>query len=172
MVEWWKPAPEGVVPDKPWLSPEVIDFLGGLLTPDMRVLEHGSGGSTLWFAERVKKVWAVENDPVWFDAVKAKAPKNVVMRLQAPGSLPKLPGDFDLILIDGVPVEDRALWLKAAPALLKPDGVIVLDNYNRPEYAAERQAVVNSSLFFKAFHAPVGRFLNTEFYFFGASHGG
>jgi hypothetical protein len=53
----------------PWICFAAIDFLDKLLTKDMRVYEFGSGGSTLFFANRVKEVISVEHDPEWFKKV-------------------------------------------------------------------------------------------------------
>lgn len=165
MNNWWKPTQNGVVPDGPWLSPEVTGYMEKLLKPEFTVLEHGSGGSTLWFADRVKKVTAVESDLDWFSIVSAKAPANVKMIYHAAG-LPKLTGKYDIILIDGEPLEDRGLWLMAAEKYIKPNGIIILDNYNRPEYAAERKKLADAYIH-RSFNAPVGLYLNTEFYFTG-----
>jgi predicted O-methyltransferase YrrM len=53
----------------PWITFCAIEFLETILDPDMQVFEYGSGGSTLFFARRVKKVVAVEHDPTWADEV-------------------------------------------------------------------------------------------------------
>jgi predicted O-methyltransferase YrrM len=118
----------------PWLSPDAVTFLASILEPDYSVIEHGSGGSTLWFAQRVKKVRAVENDPDWQGIVKSKAPANVSFT----GRRGK---DYDLLLIDGEPVETRRKWLTDAPLIVRRGGWVVLDNANRPEYAAEREGL-------------------------------
>lgn len=44
-------------------------WLDDHLTPDMTVFEYGSGGSTLYFCQRVKHVVSVEHDSVWFMAM-------------------------------------------------------------------------------------------------------
>jgi hypothetical protein len=54
----------------PWLSSEVLEFLERHVQPDHRVFEWGSGGSTIFFAERAKQVVSVENWPDWYDKVK------------------------------------------------------------------------------------------------------
>lgn len=47
---------------RPWMNFRVIAWLESYLKPDMRVFEYGSGGSTLFFAERVAHVVSVEHD--------------------------------------------------------------------------------------------------------------
>lgn len=38
----------------------------------MRVLEYGAGGSTIFFARRVRSVVTVEHDPIWGEKVKER----------------------------------------------------------------------------------------------------
>jgi hypothetical protein len=56
--------------EKPWITFSAIDFLEKTLTKEMRVYEYGMGGSTLFFAKRVKEIVSVEHDETWFDLVK------------------------------------------------------------------------------------------------------
>jgi predicted O-methyltransferase YrrM len=99
----------------------------------MEVIEFGAGGSTLWLAQRVKHVTSYENDADWLSVLKSKVPDNVTLHFE---SLP-LEGQADLLFLDGEPVELRGEWLRLAPSLLKPGGILVLDNCNRPEYEKE-----------------------------------
>lgn len=55
----------------PWLVFSSIDFLDKWLKADMKVFEYGSGGSTLYFAKRVKEVISVEHDKEWYAITKA-----------------------------------------------------------------------------------------------------
>jgi predicted O-methyltransferase YrrM len=126
---------------QPWLHPAVTNYLASLLYSTDTVIEHGSGGSTLWLAERVKRVISTEHDRAFFFILKGLIPANVeyhyLITQTVPDSLPA----SNLLLIDGEPVETRAEWLKQAPALVKPGGIIVLDNANRPEYRLEYAAL-------------------------------
>lgn len=74
----------------PWLVFGSIDFLEDWLQKDMKMLEYGSGGSTLFFAKRVDTVYSVEHDPEWFtitkSAIKAAGIKNVDYNLLEPTS--------------------------------------------------------------------------------------
>jgi hypothetical protein len=56
----------------PWISLKAIRFLERFLTPEMTVLEYGSGGSTIFFARRCKHVISIEDDPVWLGAVRRR----------------------------------------------------------------------------------------------------
>lgn len=53
----------------PWLTIEAILHLKRYLSKDMRVLEYGSGGSTLFFCQRVKELVSIEHDAKWFELV-------------------------------------------------------------------------------------------------------
>lgn len=55
--------------EKPWITFSALDFLEKTLTKDMRVYEYGMGGSTLFFAKRVKEIVSVEHDKKWFNLV-------------------------------------------------------------------------------------------------------
>lgn len=137
MSEWYQRSNPMDIQPIPWLHPDAIAYLDGILRPDMEVLEHGSGGSTLWFAARVKHVTAYEMDNGWHKVVNKLRPANVSLRNASfPIGAPDV--GMDLILIDGTPVENRAAWLKAVLQLVKPGGYVVLDNANRPEYKQER----------------------------------
>ncbi len=69
---WWRSLEthRNTLDDKaPWLAFGAIDFLERFLRRDMLVYEYGSGGSTLYFASRVKKIFSAEHDPAWYGNV-------------------------------------------------------------------------------------------------------
>jgi hypothetical protein len=49
----------------PWFSWAAIDFLKSHLHRGLSVFEYGSGGSTMFFAERAGRVVSVEDDAAW-----------------------------------------------------------------------------------------------------------
>src|SRR6266705_3075876 len=53
----------------PWFSYAAIDFLDNKVGSEMQVCEYGSGGSTLFFAKRAKKVLSIEDNAAWFGLV-------------------------------------------------------------------------------------------------------
>lgn len=55
----------------PWVTYEARKWLDGYLRKDMTVFEWGTGGSTLYYAKRVHRVWAVEHDATWAETVRA-----------------------------------------------------------------------------------------------------
>jgi hypothetical protein len=75
---WYRCLRRGSSPlqDKiPWITFGAIRFLKRLLTKEMVVYEFGSGGSTLFFANRVKRVYSVEHDEKWFQKLTAAVKK-------------------------------------------------------------------------------------------------
>lgn len=132
MERWWKSAQPGTMRRVPWLHPAVVAYMDLLIEPGFRVLEHGSGGSTIWFAERAAHVDTVEHNPEWAKAVEAETGDNVTVHLNAP---PRnfYGKDYDLLLIDGNS-DDRNDWVQNATRMVKPGGIVVLDNANRPQY--------------------------------------
>jgi tRNA/tmRNA/rRNA uracil-C5-methylase (TrmA/RlmC/RlmD family) len=53
----------------PWFTYSAIDFLEERLNDNLNILEFGSGNSTLYLAERVKKVTAIEHNDRWFQNI-------------------------------------------------------------------------------------------------------
>lgn len=130
----------------PWFSYAAIDFLEGFLKPDMTVCEYGSGGSTFFFARRVRHVHSIEDNPEWFERVsagiRAKSLQNVSLSLhpfdfkhpahfERSEYLHAMPRkEFDVIVVDGseewTPV--RPVCFRKAEEHVKPGGIIVVDD--------------------------------------------
>lgn len=115
-----------------------------------RILEYGSGGSTLWLAQMCPdaKIVSVEHDGDWHLRVRNAygamfregiGQDNLIIILGRPLDhyvynqtvLDTKP--YDLIFIDGAH-EQRTPCLKAAAELLTPGGVVILDNSEEPAY--------------------------------------
>lgn len=120
---------------EPWITPLAIAFFEGILKPEFRVLEHGSGGSTLWLAERVSEVVSVETNEKWRDGILARLGdmglRDKVLSFSSWPKRSEALGKFDLVFIDGEPVEDRTQALgDAFDYYVKLGGWVVLDNFN------------------------------------------
>ena len=134
---WYSPRPPDEITAYPWLHPSAVEYFEGILQPEWWVLEHGSGGSTLWLAQRVAHVTSIEHDSKWSAQIRSIAPANATVL----SSLPDFNGNtYELFFIDGERNE-RGKCLKVAHQVVKPGGWVVLDNANRPEYAAEREGL-------------------------------
>jgi hypothetical protein len=129
MTNWYQPIKPVNIQPRPWLSDDAITYFESILTPDMVVCEFGGGGSTLWMAERVSKVYTCEPDTDW----RREIAKHIKPKWTT------APVECDLLFIDGEPVHERGEWLLLAHQAARQ--WVVLDNANRPEYADEREAL-------------------------------
>jgi hypothetical protein len=145
---------------QPWLTFRAIRWLAANLEPTMRIFEYGSGGSTLFFANRVRDVVSVEHDPEWHartsDAIDARGIHNCTYLLRPPRQVPAPrvtstdrayagvdftdyvtaidaypDGSFDVVSVDG---RARTACVLAAIPKTRPGGLILLDNSDREEY--------------------------------------
>lgn len=121
----------------PWLSFGSIIALESIVNKDYKVLEFGSGGSTVFWAERCKNVKSFETDPGWFEKVvrRTKGYKNVEINLANEtgilDAIKKEPDNYyDVVLVDSYPKHARRLLLanEAVPKI-KLNGWLVIDNY-------------------------------------------
>lgn len=63
----------GTRPRLPWWPYPAVNAIEAVLEPDWRVLEFGSGRSTLWLADRCAAVVSIESSPVWAAFVQKKS---------------------------------------------------------------------------------------------------
>ena len=120
----------GYRPQVPWISYDAQALLGRHLTPASRVLEFGSGMSTLWFADRAGAVVSVEHHAEWYAKVKAMLPQDAAIdyRLATDPAAYCAVADergFDLVLVDG---RFRDQCVAAGLKVLRPGGILYLDN--------------------------------------------
>jgi predicted O-methyltransferase YrrM len=127
----------------PWFSFGAIDFLSGFLRPTMRVFEYGSGGSTLYFADRTAEVVSVEDNAEWKSRVQLAVDRpNIRLELHPfdferntinfgqSAYLHALDQRYDVIVVDGTELSwpVRLDCFARAQHFIKPGGVIVLDD--------------------------------------------
>jgi hypothetical protein len=144
--------------DTPWWTlkagEEVAQFLAK--NPRAKVLEWGSGASTIWLATRSGSVISIESDHAWATQVRGVAPDNVTILepsvLKVTGTpatrsrrmgfrkyefahyvaaIDAMPGYFDLIVVDG---RAREACFEIARKRLAQGGLILFDNTNRLRY--------------------------------------
>ncbi len=118
----------------PWMTYPFIDFIKDRLNKELTIFEFGSGNSTLFFAERVKKVVAVEHNKEWYDLVKSKMPTNVSIHLKnLSEEYQNTVNDdqFDIIIVDG---ENRNDCIRNSVKSLSASGIIILDDFERKDY--------------------------------------
>lgn len=128
----------------PWLPFAVIDFLGMTVDATSSVFEYGGGGSTAWFADRVGHVTTVEHDDTWYPTLARmmrQAENATVLHRSASSGFDDYAGvideydddTFDMVLVDG---RRRVVCVEHSVSKVKPGGLLILDDSDRPEYAS------------------------------------
>ncbi|GAA1768752.1 hypothetical protein GCM10009795_013780 [Nocardioides hankookensis] len=144
----------------PWWTFDAIDVVDDFLRtrPRARVLEWGSGASTLWLATRAAAVASIEHDAAWGGRMARELSARdldnvhllVVEPRRGPGgvtsakpgfagldftayadAIDRVDGEFDLIVIDG---RAREACLVRALDRLADGGLILFDNVDRARY--------------------------------------
>jgi hypothetical protein len=149
----------------PWFAYAAIDFLDEFLQPHMTVCEYGSGGSTLFFAQRVQWVFSIEDNPQWFnlisDRLSAKSIANVNLKLcpfdfknpagfENSDYLHAIPNQrFDVIVVDGSEewTRIRPICFEKAQTRVKKNGIIVVDDSWRYPEIRQSHAAKNFQTF-------------------------
>jgi methyltransferase family protein len=129
----------------PWFTYPAIEALNNWDLSDKRVVEYGSGFSTLFWASRAKEVVSVEHDRAWYEMISKLAPDNVRLilapidkeesnpspevRAQFDAYAGAIDGQFNIIVVDGY-ARSRVRYQCAQRALphLDSNGLIILDN--------------------------------------------
>lgn len=133
----------------PWVTYPFIDFITPRLNKNMVIFEFGSGNSTLFYSERVKKVIAVEHNIEWYEKLKSSLHSNVEMihkeldsHNNYSNSILGVNEKFDIVFIDG---EERNECMKISVEAVKENGVIVLDDSEREEYTEGIEYLLSKS---------------------------
>lgn len=121
----------------PWLSLGAIIFLEAIVNKKMKVLELGSGGSTVFWATNCSSVKSFETNPEWFEKVKNRVEKfdNVQIKLgdkeQILAAISNEPDNhYDIVLVDSYPGDiERILVANAVLSKVKTGGYLIIDNY-------------------------------------------
>ena len=121
----------------PWLSFGAIIALESMVSKDSKVLEFGSGGSTVFWADSCKNVRSYETNPGWYELAKKRLTgyKNTELKLanekETLDAIDKEPYNYyDFVLIDSYPKDiQRLLLAQAVIPKIKINGFMILDNY-------------------------------------------
>lgn len=127
------------LPVLPWITYSAIDFIKSKINPDLTVFEYGSGLSTCWWAQRVKKIVSIEHDLDWYNRTKVLIAEfsNTGLKhipLNGPdycNEITKYNHVFDIIVVDG---RKRVMCGKNCLKALKDNGVIIWDDTDRARY--------------------------------------
>jgi hypothetical protein len=130
-------------PAVPWIPRPARHAIEQLLRPESKVLEFGSGMSTLWLARRCAEVYAVEHDATWqaviarrlTDAGLAERVRYELRSLATYADLPSVSdGYFDYCVIDGA---ERAACARTAVAKVRRGGYVYWDNSDNTDPDAD-----------------------------------
>ena len=124
------------------------DLIMPYLTKGAKVLEYGSGNSSLEIANIVKSLLTIEHEATWYNIVKRALPSNANIIFKPPTCLtwgtdgtyeqfkeyiesPYQYKYFDVIIIDG---RARVGCAKYCKNVANKNTVIFVHDYQRPEY--------------------------------------
>lgn len=141
---------------------------------DARILEFGSGNSTLWWLGRGNSVVSLETSPEWAERVLESVGETserldlVVGEIDncTSGPVNDLIGLFDVVVIDHS--GDRVSAVKSAVDRLSERGMLLLDNSDRPEYAPAMELLLGLGFRKLDFHGlgPINAYAWTTSVFF------
>lgn len=157
----------------PWINYGALGWLSGFLKrrgrAGLNVFEYGSGGSSIYFADRGHSLVSVEHDSAWFDLVKARLADypNVTLLLEKPSALDGVteckyrsrtfaayrsssferyvrsievyPDGYFDLILIDGRCRDRALEISWAK--LKKGGCVIFDNSERLHYRAAIEGI-------------------------------
>jgi hypothetical protein len=122
----------------PWMNYSIVRLLEERLSGNLTLFEYGSGYSTFFYANKVKKVTSVEYDKEWYDKIKAQIPENVNLIFQKNDingnycrTINSTENQYDVVIVDG---RDRVNCVKQSIQCLSKKGLILLDDSQRVKY--------------------------------------
>ncbi len=137
---------------KPWIHPDVVTMLYKKININTKILEFGSGNSTVYFSKLTDNLYSVEHNIRWYNEIKPQLNNKVKYILSKVDYVPQPSKDeifyncktieelftapipdeyFDIIIIDGI---HRVNCAYASLNKLKKGGILILDDSNRIEH--------------------------------------
>jgi hypothetical protein len=163
----------------PWITFPAISHIQKFISKNMKVFEYGSGGSTIYFAERVEEVNSIEHDKEWFTKLSIVLERNKIRNVRLKISEPlKEEAAENIYYSDnenykGLSFKNYVLEINKFPdryfdiilidgrarnacflhsfSKLKKGGLLIWDNTERERY---REYFQNSSLALKVIEVP------------------
>ena len=131
----------------PLWAPGAIGYVATFLAEKngkAKVLEFGSGGSTIWLANYAHELHVIEHHEEWYEAVKNRLERSGLIN-NTHLKLLNTPYDsaadsfsdayFDLVIVDG---RDRVNCAKKSLRLVKNGGLLIMDDAQRTRYSEMR----------------------------------
>ncbi|MBA7669210.1 hypothetical protein ES703_77338 [subsurface metagenome] len=125
-----------------WVTYDAIPWIEKWLQPSHKGWEFGSGYSTVWLGQRVESLTSCEHQLDCYKRVKGLLEKfhlnNVKLIYQPdlklyPLAIKECPDEsLDFVFVDG---RQRVRCVQQSWTKVKPDGILILDNSDRPRYS-------------------------------------
>jgi len=145
-LEWLSslnPDKNPLMDELPWIAFDARKFLERIIRKDMIVYEYGSGGSTVFFARRVRKVISTEHNKDWYgkvlDDINRKGLLNCELRLLEPAPVtsqkPSDPSDPDAYSSNDDKYRGMSFKIYASSIDNFPDAffdIVFIDGRSRP----------------------------------------
>lgn len=138
----FEPRPWPLVEGRPWMCHLAVEQLEKLVMPGMRILEWGSGGSTIFFAERGARIISIEHDAAWAELAREELLRRKltaqveIHRIDLAANyvdvVDRLAGSFDLVVVDG---RRRVECVDKVHERVVAGGWLVLDDSDREAYS-------------------------------------
>ena len=134
---------------KPWIHDTVIELLEKNIKKNTKLLEFGSGYSTVWFQNYTDNLISIEHNKLWYDKINPLINNKTRYILKEINYISKPTIDktfyktnnisellnfdvpenyFDIILVDGI---HRVNCVEGSYKHLKKGGILILDDSNR-----------------------------------------
>jgi SAM-dependent methyltransferase len=129
----------------PWWNDRAIRYLTAHLRPGDLVFEWGSGSSTVWLSDHGAKVTSVEHNPDWVAKVTERCPAADIRAIPENAqdyvaAINEFGDDsFDIVIVDGL---HRADCLRRGASKVKPGGLLILDDTDRPQLTRLRKSAL------------------------------
>jgi hypothetical protein len=132
---------------EPWLTFTAIDFIKERVKEGLKILEWGSGSSSLWFDQNGCVVTAIEHNEEWANIVKGMKYENINVIFEKEKSDYVKPeinfSTINIFLIDGIYRNECASYLveliKSGEIL--SGAMIIFDDTSRLEYQESIQSL-------------------------------
>jgi predicted O-methyltransferase YrrM len=135
--DYWTGS-ECVKNEVPWQTPDSIRLLDRICLLNHKVLEIGTGGSTLFYARRCQCVTAIETNREWYQIIQKVLKERSITNVdyfyidnqeEIEDTLKSLKKNFDIISVDSVHGYDRSAFLRTLLKTQHMVSTLVLDNY-------------------------------------------
>ena len=141
MYIYHKEVPQGKeirLKKEPWTQAEhredYLDFLDGLLTPDLEVVEFGGGGSSPYIARRVQNLEVYEGDETWHkiisDEIRKEYIANAIIFLDPDYAtdFSNTEPRFDVAIVDVWHGPNRIKCIESAMECVRSGGYLIYHN--------------------------------------------